>query len=368
MLHLTTIHTFLSIVNKLDEYFCKIVKSNILLMILSLLMSIIYYIYFIIKYIYTIFDLSLIQLNNNRQRGIYMDFRQLETFVEVVKLKSFSKAADKLFITQPTVTNHIQNLEKELGTLLINRMGKKISLTKAGSLLYKNALGIINSFEMTKFELEVFKGQIQGHLDIASSSVPRKYLLPNIIKDFLEKYPDVTFTILDKDSKEVINSILDGEYDFGIVGAKYNYNNLEYLKIMEDTLVLIAPTTFMPDKENYSRIRISDILSSNLILREEGSGTRKAIINMFQDQGIEIDNFKCVASIEDTEAIKELVSLGVGLSFMSEKAVLSDLSINKYKAFYIEELDLHRDFYFVFHKNRQLSPLGETFKKFVIVE
>lgn len=80
-------------------------------------------------------------------------------------MKSFSKAAEKLYITQPTVTNHIQNLEKELGTLLINRMGKKISLTLAGSILYTNSLNIINSFEMTKFELEAFKCRVHKHYD-----------------------------------------------------------------------------------------------------------------------------------------------------------------------------------------------------------
>ena len=136
-----------------------------------------------------------------------MDLKQLETFVEVAKLKSFSKAADRLFITQPTVTNHIQNLEKELGSVLINRMGKTISLTKSGTLLYKNAMEILNAVEMTKFELDSFKGSIQGKLDIISSSVPRKYLLPGLIHNFLQKYPDVTFSISNNDSKDVVSKI-----------------------------------------------------------------------------------------------------------------------------------------------------------------
>lgn len=295
-----------------------------------------------------------------------MDFRQLETFIEVVKLKSFSKAADKLFITQPTVTNHIQNLEKELGTLLINRMGKKISLTQAGTLLYTNALNIINSFEMTKFELEVFKGHIQGNLDIVASSVPRKHLLPRLIKEFLDVYPGVTFTVIDNDSKEVVTGIMDGEYDFGIVGAKYESFNIEYINILEDNLVLIAPPDFKPELENFGLLDIQDILSSNLIFREEGSGTRKVVINQLEKSGISIDSLKTIAYIEDTESIKELVSLGVGLSFISEKSVMDDIKLGKYKAFNIIELDLRREFYFVYHKNRQLSPLGEKFKEFVL--
>lgn len=295
-----------------------------------------------------------------------MDFRQLETFVQVAKLKSFSKAAEKLFITQPTVTNHIQNLEKELGTQLFDRMGKNISLTKSGALLYKNAISILNSFEMTKFELDEFKGHIHGHLELVSSSVPRKYLLPSIIHNFLIKYPDVTFSIMDNDSKEVINSILEGEYDFGIVGAKYDSNNLEYIKIMQDRLLLITPLGFRPDLANYSEITIAEIQNEKFIIRESGSGTREAVNKMLREDGLTFEDLKIVAHIEDMDTIKELVSLGTGLSFISEKAIKDDIKLSKFKVLNIKNLSVARDFYFVFHKNRNLSPLGERFKEFVL--
>lgn len=202
-----------------------------------------------------------------------MDFRQLETFIEVADSKSFSRAAEKLYITQPTVTNHIQNLEKELGTLLINRSGKNISLTDAGELLYKYAINIVNYCEMAKFDLAEHKGRIQGHLSIFSSSVPRKYILPQIIKDFSMKYPNVSFSLLDRDSKNVVNSILDADTDFGIVGAMYPHNSLSYIELMEDQLVLIAPKNVYL-KPNYSVLNLEEILDKKLIFREKGSGTR----------------------------------------------------------------------------------------------
>lgn len=295
-----------------------------------------------------------------------MDFRQLETFVEVSKLKSFSKAAEKLFITQPTVTNHIQNLEKELGTILINRFGKNITLTDAGNLLYKYAINILNSCEMAKFDLASYQGKIQGHLHIYSSSVPRKYLLPQIIKNFLGAYPGVSFTISDKDSKKVTKGILDGETDFGIVGAKYKSNNLEYINLMEDQLVLVTPNTSKYPEENFSTISKDRLLQDNLLFREEGSGTRSLIEQVFQESGISMDKLNISAYIEDTETIKELISLGVGIGFLSQKAVINDLNLEKYKAFYIEGLDFIRKFYFVYHKNRQLSPLNETFKNYLL--
>ncbi|MDU5083542.1 LysR family transcriptional regulator [Tissierella sp. P1] len=295
-----------------------------------------------------------------------MDFRQLETFVEVAKLKSFSKAAEKLFITQPTVTNHIQNLEKELGTLLINRFGKKITLTDAGNLLYKYAINILNSCEMAKFDLASYQGKIQGHLHIYSSSVPRKYLLPTIIKNFLNHYPDVSFTVGDKDSKKVVRGILDGETDFGILGAKFSSNNLKYIDLMEDRLVLITPNSPKFPGDNFSYIEKDVLFREKIMFREEGSGTRALVENIFEKAKLPISKLNIAAYVEDTEAIKELVSLGIGISFLSEKAVQNDLILEKYKVFYVEDLEFIRKFYFAFHKSRQLSPLSEAFKNYIL--
>lgn len=295
-----------------------------------------------------------------------MDLRQLETFVEVANSKSFSKAADKLFITQPTVTNHIQNLEKELGTILINRFGKRVTLTDAGALLYKYAINILNSCEMAKFDLASYQGRIHGHLHIYSSSVPRKYFLPNIIKSFLNTYPEVTFTVGDKDSKKVVRGILDGETDFGILGAKYPSNNLEYIELLEDKLVFVTPNTDEFPGENFSNLDKNVLMKQKLILREEGSGTRALVESVLEKSKISINKLNTVAYIEDAETIKELISLGLGVSFLSDKAIELDLALGRYKVFNISGMDFTRKFYFAYHKNRQLSPLSETFKNFIL--
>ncbi|NLK43490.1 MAG: LysR family transcriptional regulator [Tissierellia bacterium] len=295
-----------------------------------------------------------------------MDFRQLETFVEVAKLKSFSKAAEKLFITQPTVTNHIQNLEKELGTLLINRLGKTITLTYAGNLLYTYAINILNTCDKARFELATYKGKIQGHIHIYSSSVPRNFLLPKIIKSFLTIYPDVTFTIGHRDSKKVIKSILDGETDFGILGAKYSSNNIKYLDLMDDELVLITPNTDEFPDDNFSFIDKEILYKERFIFREEGSGTRALVEEVLQKSKVQLDKVNIVSYVEDANTLIELVSLGIGLSFISKRAIKSDLEIGKYKAFYIKDLSFTRKFYFAYHKNRQLSPLNEKFRDFML--
>ncbi|NLY67221.1 MAG: LysR family transcriptional regulator [Tissierellia bacterium] len=295
-----------------------------------------------------------------------MDIRQLETFIQVARLKSFSKAAEKLFITQPTVTNHIQNLEQELGTLLINRSGKNISLTDAGSLFYKHAINIINSCEMAKFDLSAYKGSIRGHLHIYSSSVPRKYILPRILAEFAKKYPYVKYSINNMDSRDIVNSILEGDTDFGIVGAKFPSNKLKYIELFVDELLVITPNTKKFPKPSYSTINVNELLKEKIILREEGSGTRHILIRELKNRNINQNELNVVGYIEDVETIKELVSLGFGISFMSKMGVADDIKLDKYKAYYIEGLELKRKFYFVYHSKRQLSPLNETFKSFVI--
>lgn len=297
---------------------------------------------------------------------IKLDLRQLETFVEVSNLKSFSKAAKKLYIAQPTVTSHVQNLEKELGTILINRSGKNMTLTEAGDLLYKYAINIINTCEMAKFQLASYKGEVQGHLNIFSSSIPRKYILPNILKEFTLKYPNVTFSLINKDSKGVVKSILNGDSDFGIVGAKYPSKNLNYIEIIEDKLLLTTPNNSKFPQKNYSYLDKDVILKEKIIFREDGSGTRKLLERELEKNNINKELLNIVAYIEDTETIKKLIFLKVGISFLSQRAILEELNTEKFKVFNIKDFNLNRKFYFTYHKNRQLSPLSETFKNFIL--
>jgi len=295
-----------------------------------------------------------------------LDFRQLETFLEVVKLKSFSKAAQKLYLTQPTVTSHIQNLENEIGTLLINRFGKRISTTDAGNLLYKYALDIINIRDMAQFDLGLFNGKIQGHLEISSSSIPRQYVLPLILEKFNKKYPDVTFSLTDNDSKMVIDSIVDGETDFGIVGAKYNSVHLEYIDLIEDNLILVVPNNNKYAFDDYEELDKKFLLKEKIILREKGSGTRLLIENQLKKNHINLESLNIIGYINDTETIKRFIELGIGISFISERAVKREIAMGVLKPCTIKDFTLKRKFYFVYHKNRQLSPLSETFKNFVI--
>jgi len=152
-----------------------------------------------------------------------MDFKQLEVFVAVVKHQSFSKAARELFLTQPTVSAHIQNLERELDTVLVNRSNKVITLTKSGEILYNHAIYILNNCKRAMYDIKEYSGKIEGIIDIACSSIPETYILPEFIKDFSASYPDVKFSISHYDSQYAIS---EGKFRFGRYKDKQSSNQV----------------------------------------------------------------------------------------------------------------------------------------------
>ena len=206
-----------------------------------------------------------------------MDFKQLETFITIVKTKSFTKAAEILYITQPSVTNHIQALETELNTSLFVRTRRSVTLTQAGNIVYKHALNIMASYEEIINDLDIYSQNIKGTLNICVSSVPRKIILPNLIEKFTRDFSDVTFNISNEDSRTVIDSILVGETDFGIVGLKISNPKLVYTQIMDDHIVYVVNKNSYPDLNNYSSIKLDDLKKDKIILRENGSGTRQIV-------------------------------------------------------------------------------------------
>lgn len=295
-----------------------------------------------------------------------MDFRQLETFVMVVKLKSFSKAAQKLYLTQPTVTSHIQSLEEELGTVLLNRFGKQVTTTGAGKLLYDYALEMIHMKNMAQFDLSAYNGKIQGHLSISASSIPRHYMLPELLKEFITQYPDISFSVTERDSKKVVENILCGDTDFGLIGAKFSNQYLDYIEILEDKLCIITPNNSDFPWDNDSFIDKEFLLSQKLLLREKGSGTRRIVESTFLNKELDRDSLNMISYVEDAEAIKKFVEAGIGVSFMSEKAVKREVDMGLLKRFYLENLEFKREFYFVYHNRRELSPLSKRFRDFIL--
>jgi DNA-binding transcriptional LysR family regulator len=295
-----------------------------------------------------------------------MDIKQLESFITVVNEKSFSRAAEKLFMTQPTITNHIQNLENELETTLLNRTNKNISLTDSGKILFEHAVNIINIKETVQYELNKLKGKIEGHLAICSSSIPSQYILPPIMKSFTDEFPGVTFSINQKNSLHVIEEIMSGHINYGIVGGKYDYASLEYIDFFDDHLVLAAPSPKKYLGDPYTTLDFSTLATEKFLVREEGSSTRRLIENGLKQLHKKVSHLNAISYVEDNETIKQLVSLNVGISFISEIAIKKEIALNLITPYLVKDMPLNRKFYFVYHKNRYLSPLDQAFRDYII--
>lgn len=291
-----------------------------------------------------------------------MDFKQLEVFVSVVKHQSFSKAARELFLTQPTVSAHIQNLEKELDSVLVNRSNKSITLTKSGEILYDHAIYILNNCKKAIYDIKEYSGKIEGMIDIACSSIPETYILPDFMKNFSKNYPDVKFSISHYDSQYAISEILNERVNFGLVGSKPNNHQIDSFDLISDELVLIAPSNLhIKNIDGY--IDLEELYKLNFIMRKEGSGTRNLILNTLNKNNFATSKLNILSHVESNEAIKEMVRLGLGVSFVSYISIIDYLEANKLKYYRINNIDFKRNFYFIYSKKKTFNPLENKFLK-----
>ena len=172
-----------------------------------------------------------------------MHLKQLEVFVNVVKLKSFSKAAEAVYLSQPTVSAHINALEDELDAKLIVRSTKEVYPSKAGKIFYQYALEMLNLRDMAMQEVKSYSTQVRGTLDVAASTVPSQYLLPRAMPSLIEKYPQMTLSIQQYDSVEVVHRIIDMDAEVGVTGAIFEKSGCVFEPVAEDRLVIITPHT-----------------------------------------------------------------------------------------------------------------------------
>ncbi|MBQ7703166.1 MAG: LysR family transcriptional regulator [Firmicutes bacterium] len=294
-----------------------------------------------------------------------MEFKQLEAFVNVIKYKSFSKAAEAAYLTQPTISTHISSLEKELGVKLIDRKGKESRPTKQGRAFYNYALNIINTRERALNAMNDFGLEISGTVDIKTSSIPGQYIVPKLMASFHETYPNVSFDVEQSDSERVCGDIMDNVGEIGFTGY-YENNGLKYELLVRDKMVIITPANekYRTLRESVEKLQVTDLADEAFIWREEGSATRKTFEKLLEDSGVSINTAATVTSIE---AVKACVENGMGVSVLSETAVSREKE--KGGDFLIFELDgvqIDREFYMIYNKNTTLSPAAAKFRDHVI--
>jgi DNA-binding transcriptional LysR family regulator len=290
-----------------------------------------------------------------------MDIHHLKIFVAVYKEKSFSKAAESVNLSQPTISEHIKNLEEELRCTLFDRMGRHIIPTPEADRLYEGAVRILDEIERLREEVILDKYSIKGELRIGASTIPGSYILPTRAAEFKKRHPEVSFEIIIRDTAEVTTMVKNHELIMGVVGAKLAPETLEYQEIAKDDIILVCKSGFIEEE----LIGPSELRKIPFILREKGSGTRETFERYLQGVGIDPGDLNVVAVLGSTDSVKEAVKSALGASFVSRIAVEEELKRGLLKELQIEGLEIKRNFYVVTHKKRTLPKAYGEFIRFL---
>lgn len=295
-----------------------------------------------------------------------MNLKQLEAFVKVAETKSFSEAAKQLFLTQPTISAHVSALEKELNTCFLIRNTRGVELSESGKELYAYAVQMLEIEKTIKgrFGKEI---KPEGNvLRIGASTVPAQYILPNVMSAFHAEYPSEKLKLFETDSEGVIDMILSHHIDIGFTGTVIEKGNCKYLPFYEDELVVLTPSNEkFVEKLCGGQILADWIMDEPVILREEGSGTKKEAEKMLAEQGIDMKKLKLAALMENQETIKRSVSKGMGVTILSKLAAEEELKNGTLLAFPLGSQGGKRMINLVYDAEYPLLPAAERFIKMI---
>lgn len=291
-----------------------------------------------------------------------MDFRQLESFVCAADHKSFTEAADRLFLSQPTISAHIRSLENELQTQLIRRTTKNFELTSDGERLYDYATSLLHLKDKVLTEFLAIHKQT---LYIGASSIPGKYVLPALLAEYHKEEPTMNFKVFHADSGEVLNKISDGSYDLGFVGTRKDCD-LKFIPVAEDELLIAAPNTPYYKKKSEDKVPISELLSEPIIMRSDESGTRQEADHWLDRQSIPHSKLNVVAYIDDAETLRNAIVNGLGISIISRRMAEYPDFRKDLLLFAQEENRVTRKLYLVYQESRWIPEAVQNFIDFIL--
>jgi LysR family transcriptional regulator, transcriptional activator of the cysJI operon len=273
-----------------------------------------------------------------------MDFR-LKVFQSVAKNQSFTKASRELFLSQPAVSKHIQELEKSYGAPLFERSGNKIRLTIGGELLLRHSEEITAAYNQLEYEMQLLKGQHSGELRLGASTTIAQYVLPTLLALFTEKFPQVKISLLNGNSQEVEKALLNHQIQLGMVEGIIRQPHLKYTDYLQDELVAIVHTK--SKLAHLESIVLEHLTSLPLVLRERGSGTLDVLEKALQNHHLKLSDLNIRMQLGSTESIKSFLDNANCMGIVSIRSISKDLLNGRFKVVEIENLDLHRTLSFV---------------------
>ena len=288
-----------------------------------------------------------------------MDIHRLMVFCKVIDLQSFTRAAEAVSLSQPTVSEHIRALEESLGEKLVDRLGRETLPTPAGKVLYRYAREIIQLRDKAVQAIGKFKGNLSGSLHVGASTIPGTYILPRLVGNFKTSYPEIQITLKIGSSGEIVQKLLNGHVEFGMIGARWDEKRVSLEEVYSDELVLAVYKGH--PWEGRESVELNELAGMPFVMRERSSGTRMVMAQALDAAGFAPSLLNVVAEMGSTEAIREAVKARIGISIISSYAVKEDVERNSLYVVPLKRICIRRPFFLAQRKNRELSPLCSAF-------
>jgi DNA-binding transcriptional LysR family regulator len=294
-----------------------------------------------------------------------INLQQMEALIFLVEEGSFSLAAQKMHITQPALTKNIRNAEDYLGAPLVNRSSTGITLTPEGKIIYDYARRMIKLREEAKEKIGALGANTGGNIYIGASTIPATYILPRVLSALRGYHPDITMYIKTSDSEDVMNMVLANEVEMGIIGKSPSNKKLESQKLWKDRLILTVPK-----KHKWSKTKsvvMNELFTEPFIVREKGSATRDFMENYLKEEkSVNLSQFNICAEMGSSEAVKEAIIAGLGVSIISLHAVERELAQGLLMEIPIQGCRMERNFHLIYRHNFDFRPFHKTFINFLI--
>ncbi|WP_310397630.1 LysR substrate-binding domain-containing protein [Hymenobacter sp.] len=292
------------------------------------------------------------------------DFR-LRVFQAVAQHLSFTKAAQELFITQPAVTKHVRELERQYGQRLLERRGNRVALTEAGRLLLAHAEAVAHAHQQLEDQLHALRdpGEAAGRLRLGASTTLAQYVLPGLLPAFQARHPRVQLTLLNANSERIAEALLRGELDLGFVEGRSKSRDLHYELLLTDELVAVRGATAAGPPPQ--PLPLAEALARPLVLRERGSGTLEVLEFALHALKIKLKSLPVAFYFDNTEAIKSyLEAAPEALGFVSRRALARELAGGLLEIVPVAGLRLPRQFEAVWVQGQPLGRLAQRFLSF----
>ena len=286
--------------------------------------------------------------------------QQMEILIALVETGSFTRASGKLFLSQPSLTKQIQNLEESVGSRLVNRGSAGISLTPEGGILYEYARRILRLREDAKERIGRLKEQESGHIYISASTIPATYILPRLLGLLKKTHPDMQVHIQTHDSEETLQVVLNDQAELGFIGKETLNRKLIVKRLWKDRMVLAVPIHHPLAQQGI--VRMKDLAGIPFVVRERGSATSDIVDKCLQKHfDTSLSHFNVVCEMGSSEAVKEAILAGLGVSILSVFAIERELSRGLLTTVPIGDCTMERYFYLIYKKQFPLMKYHEHF-------